>query len=154
MAKPDAGLEAALDQRRNLLDLQRQTLAEREMALRHELEALAAAEARVRMVLMQMDMAQQSVPGAPLPVAMIGDLERLLRWCEAQVVVQRERLEAVRGEADQARADVASAHQAVRALELVLEARAAERAEKVRRSELRDADEIAARVHQNQVTGR
>jgi|SRR5579859_5130950 len=154
MPRPDAGLEAALDQRRNRLDLERQVLAEREMALRHELEHLAAAEARVRMVLMQMDAAQQSVPGAPLPVAMIGDLEQLLRWCESQVAVQRERLEAVRGEADAARAAVATAHQAVRALELVLEARAAERAEKVRRAELRDADEIAARVHQNQVTGR
>jgi flagellar FliJ-like protein len=152
--RPDAGLEAALDQRRNRLDLERQVLAEREMALRQEMEQLAAAEARVRMVLLQMDAAQQSVPGAPLPVAMIGDLERLLRWCEAQVVVQRERLEAVRGEADGARAAVATAHQAVRALELVLEARAAERAEKVRRAELRDADEIAARVHQKQVNGR
>jgi len=60
----------------------------------------------------------------------------------------------VRGEADEARGAVAAAHQAVRALELVLEARAAERAEKVRRAELRDADEIAARVHQNKVSGR
>jgi hypothetical protein len=35
----------------------------------------------------------------------------------------------------------------VRALEVVLQARVAERAEKVRRAELRMADETAARVH-------
>src|SRR5579864_7465166 len=120
MLRADAGLEVALDQRRNLLDLERQTLAERELALRHELELLAAAESRVRMVLMQIDNAQQPAPGTPLPVAMLGDLEHLLRWCEAQVVAQRERLDAVRVEAEEARGAVATAHQGVRALEVVL----------------------------------
>ena len=152
--RPDAGLEAALDQRRQRLDLERQALAERELALQQEAEALAATEARVRMLLMQMDAAQQPLAGVPLPVAVLGDLEQLLRWCEAQVIAQRERMDAARTQADEARGAVATAHRAVRALELVLEARAAERAEKVRRAELRDADEVAARVHQNRVLSR
>src|SRR5438067_9828925 len=122
--RPDAGLEAALDQRRQRLDFERQALAERELAFRDQLERLAAAESRVRMVLLQMDAAQQPVAAAPLPVAMLGDLEQLLRWCEAQVVAQQERLEVLRGAADAARGAVASAHRGVRALELVLEARA------------------------------
>ncbi|HEY0420767.1 MAG TPA: hypothetical protein VGC80_14720, partial [Acetobacteraceae bacterium] len=48
---------------------------------------------------------------------------------------------------DEARGGVATAHQGVRALELVLASRAAERAERTHRAELREADEIAARVH-------
>lgn len=145
--RPDAGLEAALEQRQHKLDLERQVLAERELVLQQEASRLAAAEARVRMVLMQMDAPQTPVQGVPLAVTVLGDLERLLQWCETQVVLQRERFEAARGEADGARGAVAVAHQQVRALELVLEARAAERAEKVHRAELRDADETAARVH-------
>jgi hypothetical protein len=153
-SRPDAGLEAALDQRRHHLDRERQALAERELVLRQQAAQLASAEARVRLVLLQMDAAQQPVQGARLPVALLGDLEQLLRWCEMQVRLQRERLEAVRTEADEARGAVATAHQGVRALELVLEARAAERAEKVRRAELRDADETAARVHARKVVAR
>jgi Flagellar FliJ protein len=145
--RPEAGLEAALDQRRTRLDQERQVLAERELGLQQQASRLAAAESRVRMVLLQMDAAQQTVPGAPLAVVVLSDLERLLRWCETQVRAERERLEALRAEADEARGAVAAAHQQVRALELVLEARAAERAEKQRRAELRLADETAARVH-------
>lgn len=152
--RPDAGLEAALDQRRHHLDRERQVLAERELQLQKRAAQLASAEARVRLVLMQMDAAQQPVQGAPLPVALLGDLEYLLRWCEAQVRLQRERLEAAHSEADEARGAVATAHQGVRALELVLEARAAERAEKQRRAELRDADETAARVHAQKAAAR
>jgi flagellar export protein FliJ len=150
---PDAGLHAALEQRRRKLDAERQVLAERELALQQQVSVFEAAEARVRMVLMQMDAAQAPVAGASLPVTVLGDLERLLQWCERQVVLQREALEAARQVADEARGAVATAHQGVRALELVLESRAAERAEKVRRAEIRLADETAARVHaQNQVT--
>jgi hypothetical protein len=153
--RPDAGLEAALDQRRNRLDLERQVLAERELGVQHQAVALAAAEARVRTVLQQIEAAQQPTPGLALPVGLLGDLERLLAWCATQVDAARERLAAARGEADEARRAVATAHQQVRALELVLEARAAERAEKQRRAELRVADETAARVHsQKQVASR
>jgi hypothetical protein len=82
----------------------------------------------------------------------LGDLERLLKWCEMQVIAERERLDAARGEAEVARGAVAAAHQQVRALELVLEARAAERAQKQRREEIRLADETAARVHAQNLT--
>ncbi len=150
----DAGLHVALEQRQRTLDHERMVLAERELALQQQANLLATAEARVRMVLLQMDAAQAPAPGVPLPVAVLGDLERLLKWCEAQVVTQRERLEHARSEADDARGLVAVAHQNVRALELVLESRAAERAEKQRRAELRQADETAARVHErNKVAG-
>jgi hypothetical protein len=82
-----------------------------------------------------------------LPVDLLGDLERLLDWCEVQVLVQQERLHEAQASTDEARGWVATAHQAVRALELVLAKRAAERAEARRRIELREADETAARVH-------
>jgi flagellar biosynthesis chaperone FliJ len=71
----------------------------------------------------------------------------LLDWCEVQVIVQQHRLQEVRIEAEVARAALALAHQQVRALELVLAARKAEREEKKHRAELRLADETAARVH-------
>jgi hypothetical protein len=145
--RPDAALEVALEQRQRKLDEERHTLAERELVVQEQAGVLAAAEARVRMVLLQIDAAQIPVAGVPLAVAVLGDLERLLQWCEAQVLMQYERLNAARGEADEARGAVANAHQQVRALELVLQARAAERAEKQRRVELRLADETAARVH-------
>lgn len=147
MSNPDSGLTVALDHRKRRLDERRQVLAERELAVQHEAELLLAAEARVRMVLRQMEAAQAPTRGLPLAVALLGDLERLLRWCETQVVLGRERVEAARSEADAARGGVAEAHQRVRALELVLEARAAEREEKRRRAEIRLADETAARVH-------
>ena len=114
---------------------------------------LAAAQARVKLVLRQIDAAQRPVPGVPLGVALLADLERLLDWCEVQVLVQQERLDEVRSEAEVARGAVAAAHQQVRALELVLAARAAEREEKARRAEVVLADETAARVHsRNAVT--
>jgi Flagellar FliJ protein len=145
--RPDEALEKALEQRQRKLDQERQTLAEREMLVAERANLLFAAESRVRMVLQQMDAAQTPLPGVPLAVTLLGDLERLLRWCEAQVALQQQRLDAARSEADEARGLVAVAHQQVRALELVLEARAAERAEKQRRMEIRLADETAARVH-------
>ena len=152
--RPDAALEVALEQRQRALDQQRQALAERDLAVQEQAALLGAAEARVRMVLMQIDAAQRPVPGLALAVTVLADLERLLDWCEVQVVVQRERLDVARGEADTARGAVAVAHQQVRALELVLQARAAERAEKQRRAELRLADETAARVHSQKAVSR
>jgi len=151
--RPDAALEVALEKRQRVLDQERRVLAERDLAVQEQAAQLSAADSRVQMVLRQIDAAQQPVPGVSLAVAVLGDLERLLDWCEVQVAIQKERLEIARGEADTARGALAVAHQQVRALELVLEARAAERAEKQRRVELRLADETAARVHsQNSVS--
>ena len=152
--RPDAALEVALDQRRQIFDEAQLVLAERERVQQEQAKALADAHARVRMVLMQMDAAQRPAVGMALPVAVLGDLERLLDWCEVQVLVQEQRLEEVQAETEEARGAVASAHQGVKALELVLAKRAAERAELRRRQELRDADETAARVHSRQAAAR
>jgi hypothetical protein len=152
--RPDQALEVALGQRQRLLDDAQQVFSGHERAVQEHARLLGAAQSRVQMVLHQIDAAQRPAPGVPLPVAMLADLERLLDWCEVQVLVQRERMDVARAEADLARGAVAAAHQQVRALELVIEARAAERAEKVRRSELRLADETAARVHTRNVVPR
>ena len=127
-----------------------QVLSARELALQEQAQALFHAQSRVRMVLGQMDAAQRPVPGVALAVGVLGDLEMLLDWCEVQVQVQQERLQVVQDEAEEARGWVATAHQAVKALEGVLAKRAAERAEVRRRADLREADEIAARVHSRQ----
>ncbi len=150
--RPDSGLEAARDQRQRVLDDAQQVLSQHERAVQEYARLVAEAQARVRLVLMQIDAAQRPAPGVALPVALLGDLERLLDWCEVQVLVQEERLQAARGEAEVARSALAVAHQQVRALELVLEARRAERAEKQHRVELRLADETAARVHARNAT--
>jgi flagellar export protein FliJ len=115
--------------------------------INEEVAVLATAEQRVQMVLRQMDEAQHPVEGEPLSVDTLGDLERLLLRCEAQVQAQAERLALVQADADQSRRAVAVAHQQVRALELVLENRATVRAEAHRRAEQRETDETAARVH-------
>jgi flagellar biosynthesis chaperone FliJ len=145
--RPDAALEVALEQRQRVMDDAQAALSLRERAVHEQAQAVMAARARVRLVMQQMDAAQRPAAGVALPVALLGDLETLLDWCEVQVAVQEHRLSDVQAEADAARTDLATAHQNVRALELVLEARRAERAEKVRREELRMADETAARVH-------
>ncbi len=150
--RPDAALEVALEQRQETFQQAQQVLSARELALHQQAQALFVAQSRVRMVLGQIDAAQRPLPGVPLAVGVLGDLETLLDWCEVQVMVQHERLQAVQADADEARGWMASAHQAVRALEGVLAKRAAERAEAKRRVELRDADEIAARVHARQVS--
>ncbi|HLZ31806.1 MAG TPA: flagellar FliJ family protein [Chloroflexota bacterium] len=144
---PDTALEVALEQRQRLLDQERQSLSEHLRAVQEQLELFNTAQARVRMVVRQIDAAQRPAPGVALPVTLLGDLERVLDWCEVQVAIHEQRLEVVQAEAEDARGLVATAHQAVRALEVVLEARVVEREEKVRRAELRMADETAARVH-------
>ena len=144
---PDTALEVALEQRQHRLDQERQVLSEHLRAVQDQLELFNTAQARVRMVIRQIDAAQRPAPGVALAVALLGDLERVLDWCQVQVMVQEQRLETVQSEAEQARGMVATAHQAVRALEVVLQNRVAEREEKVRRTELQQADEIAARVH-------
>src|SRR6266508_1582126 len=150
--RPDAALEVALEQRQETFQQAQQVLSARELALHQQAQALFAAQSRVRMVLGQIDAAQRPLPGVPLAVGVLGDLETLLDWCEVEVMVQHERLQAVQADADEARGWMASAQQAVRALEGVLAKRAAERAEAKRRVELREADEIAARVHARQVS--
>src|SRR5687768_16735527 len=98
--RPDAALEVALDQRRQVFDQAQLELAERERLLQTQAEALAEAHARVRMVLLQMDAAQRPVAGMALPVAVLGDLERLLDWCEVQVLVQEQRMQEAQAETD------------------------------------------------------
>ena len=154
MQRPNAALEVALEQRQNRLDLERQALAERELAFQEQAQSLSAAQARVRMILVQMDSAQSPATGAPLPVSVLSDLEHVLQWCEAQVVLDQQRYDTAHEETDVARGAVGVAHQHVRALELVLEARAAERAENQRRIENRLADETAARVHARNLLAR
>jgi hypothetical protein len=144
---PDHALEVALEQRQRVLDAERQTLARSEIAVSEQARLLAAAQSRVQMVLKQMAAALVPRAGLPLAVALLGDLERLMQWCEGQVKLEKEKLEAARGAAEVARGAVAEAHQQVRALELVLESRAQARVERERRVELRLADETAARVH-------
>jgi hypothetical protein len=150
--RADAALEVALDQRRQIFDRTQQEFSARERAMKQQAQAVAAAQARVRMVLLQMDAAQRPVKGVALAIGVLADLEQLLDWCEMQVYVEQERLETAQTEANEARAWVATAHQGVRALELVLAKRVAERAELHHRQEIRDADEVAARVHARQVT--
>jgi flagellar biosynthesis chaperone FliJ len=147
LSRPDAALEVALEQRQRTMDEAQAVMSQRERALREQTRALSEAQSRVQVVLLQIDAAQRPNPGGALAVVLLGDLERLLNWCEVQVLAQQQRLDDVRAEADLARAALAEAHQGVRALELVLEARKAERADKLRRVELRTADELAARVH-------
>jgi flagellar export protein FliJ len=144
---PDAGLLVALEQRRRALEDAQHTLFMHERRVNEELAVLATGEQRVQTVLQQIDQAQRPEPGQPLSVETLGDLERLLLRCEEQVRLQAERVALVRAEADEARKVVATAHQQVRALELVLEHRAAERAEQTRRAEQRETDETAARIH-------
>jgi len=146
--KADLGLWAALEQRQRVLDDAQAVLAQRDRAVHEQAQRLEEAQNRVHTVLRQMDAAQRPVAGAPLELGVLGDLERLLDWCEVQVMVQYERYTAAQAAADEARGQVATAHQGVRALELVLESRAKERAERAHREELRQADETAARVHQ------
>jgi hypothetical protein len=144
---PDTALQVALEQRQNVLDHERMVLAQHVRIVQEQADLATAAHARVRMVVRQIDAAQRPAPGISLPVALLGDLERVLDWCEVQVAIQEQRLEMVRAEAEQARGAVAVAHQGVRALEVVLQTRLNEREEKVRRAELHQADETAARVH-------
>ena len=144
---PDTALEVAMEQRQRLLDHERQALSAHLRAVQEQADLFSTAQSRVRMVIRQIDAAQRPLPGAPLPVTLLGDLERVLDWCEVQVAIQQQRLEIVQSEAELARGVVATAHQGVRALEVVLQARVAEREEKVRRAELHMADETAARVH-------
>ena len=148
--RADAALEVALDQRRQIFDRTQQEFSARERAMHEQAKAVVSARARVRMVLMQMDAAQRPVQGVALAIGVLADLEQLLDWCEMQVLVEHERLETAQAEANEARGWVATAHQGVRALELVLAKRVAERSELHRRQEIRDADEVAARVHARQ----
>jgi flagellar biosynthesis chaperone FliJ len=147
MRRPDAGLEVALEQRRRVLDAAQQRLSERERSVQDAAHHVASAEGRVQKVLDQIAAAQQPGQGQNLAVTLLSDLERLLRWCDEQVGLEQARLAAATAQAETARGELAAAHQHVRALEVVLEARAAERAEAQRRVDLRVADETAARMH-------
>src|SRR5712691_9453147 len=108
--RPDTALEVALGQRQRVLEEAQQVFSEHERAMQEQARLLGAAQSRVQMVLHQIDAAQRPAFGVPLPVAMLAGLERLLDWCEVQVVAQRLRLEEVRAEAEVARSAVAAAH--------------------------------------------
>ena len=124
--RPDAALEVALEQRRRTFEQTQMVFSARQRAFHDQARAVGVALARVQMVLSQIEGAQRVLPGARLAVNKLSDLDGLLRWCEEQVRAERALLEDVRAASDEARGWVATAHQQVRALELVLEARAAE----------------------------
>src|SRR5262245_30500701 len=111
--RPDAGLEAAVEQRQRRFEHAQQVLSVRERALAEQAHLLLQAQARVQMVLSQIDAAQRPAVGITLPVALLGDLEHMLRWCEEQVVWQSERVEGARLETDEAREGLAKTHQHV-----------------------------------------
>lgn len=143
----DTALEVALEQRRELLEAAQLELAARERVVQAEAERLREYQRRTALVLDQV-VRQHAVPaGRSLDVPVLSDLDAQLRRCERDAATQEARLSAARAAADEVRGAVVTAHQRVRALELVLEARAAERAERQRRAEVREADEVAARVH-------
>src|SRR4026209_442694 len=98
----DAALEVALTQRRQTFDRTQQEFSVRERAMQVQAQAFVAAQARVRMVLMQMDAAQRPVKGVTLAIGVLADLEQLLDWCEMQVLVEQERLETTQNEANEA----------------------------------------------------
>ncbi len=152
--RPDQALEVALGQRQRVLEDTQQTFSTHERAVQERARVLGVAQARVQMVLHQTDSAQRPPPGEQLPVIVLADLERLLDWCEVQVLVQQALLDQVSAEAEVARTAMAAAHQQVRALELVLQGRANERQEKVRQADVRLADETAARVHSSNLVRR
>jgi flagellar export protein FliJ len=144
----------ALDQRRRTLEDAQQAMYAHMRRINEELAVLANAEHRVQAVLHQIEDVQRPTGGQRLSVETLGDLERLLLRCEAQVQAQAERVAVVQAEADDSRKAVAAAHQQVRALELVLDNRAAARAEARRRAEQRETDETAARVHARDMVSR
>src|SRR3977135_2356248 len=121
--RPDVALEVALDQRQRIMDEAQAALSHHERALQEQLRVLSEAQSRVNMVLLQIDAAQRPVPGAPLPVALLGDLERLLDWCEVQVLVQRDRLDTIRAEAEEARGAPAPAPPGGGAVQVLLRGR-------------------------------
>src|ERR1700738_70518 len=106
---PDEALEVALDQRQRVLDHERQALSAHLRAVKEQADLFSTAQSRVRMVIRQIDAAQRPVPGSPLAVSLLGDLERVLDWCELQVAIQQQRLEMVQAEAEVARGAVAAA---------------------------------------------
>ena len=136
-----------LEQRREVLDGAQRALAERERTVAEEAQQLMHCQERVAAARTALANEQSVGRGARLDVALLVDLEAHLIRCEGAVAVQVARLESARRLADEARGAVVAAHQEVRALEVVLEARVAARADESRRREAREADEIAARVH-------
>ncbi len=150
---PDGALEVALEQRRQVLETAQLELAARERVIQAEAERLASLDARV--MLAEQEIVREHVHGGgrPLDVPKLGQLDVFLQRCERDAAAQRARLTAARDHADDARSTVVAAHQRVRSLELVLEARARERAERGRRGEVREADEVAARIHAGQRAG-
>ncbi len=145
-SNPDAGLQVALEQRRRILETAQLELAERERVVMEEARHLAAIEARVAVAHSQLAEAH-AAPGRSVDVGKLSELDTFLQICERDAAAQSARLSVARSHSDDARQGVVAAHQQVRSLELVLEARAAARAEERRRSEARQADEIGSQLH-------
>jgi flagellar protein FliJ len=146
-SRPDAALEMVLEKRREVLDEAQRGLAERERIVAEEAQQLAVCEMRLAAARTGLADEQSVGRGARLDVGRLLELEAYLIRCEGAVAAQVARLESARSQADEARSVVVAAHQDVRALEVVLEARVAARADEARRRETREADEVAARVH-------
>lgn len=143
----DAGLETVLEQRRRILETLQMELALRERTVQQETRRQRFREQRVADTRAEIAEAQNVREGGRLDVQRMHDLERGLLVCEDELANQVGRLQAAQLHATSARLEVVQAHQGVRAIELVLENRAAARAEDARRIEGRAADEVAARAH-------
>ena len=141
--KPDAGLEAVLDLRRETLDQVRLELAERQRSYGAAADAERAAAAALDKAHAVVHHLQAS------PDLDVGDLlsaSRYQDWCEVRHASAREASASAAAAVDAARTVVAEAHQRVRAIELVLQGRADERARTAGRVEARIADDIASRA--------
>ncbi len=143
---PDAGLRVAFEHRRRLLEAAQLQLADRERVVQAEAQRLATIEGRVAVAQAQIAEAHASF-SATVDVAKLSELDAFLQICEQDAAAQKARVSAARSRAEDARLDVVAAHQRVRSLELVLEARAAARAEQRRRSDARQMDEIGTQQH-------
>ncbi len=146
---PDAALEVALEQRRRGLEVARLELAGRERTVQAEAARLARLDGRVAAAQAHLAAAHVAA-GQALDVAALCERDAFLQRCERDAADQSARLSAARSQAERARSQVVAAHQRVRSLELVLEARATARAERQRRAEARQTDEIATGRHARQ----
>lgn len=143
---PDAGLKVVLDQRRRQLQEAQLALAEQERALQQEAQRLRIAETTVASVRNEMYQSQSPREGHRVNVSRLAELEQIADRCDSARAAQCTRVETAQREMEGRRLAVAEAHRGVRALDLILEARAKARAERHRRAELHDADELAARA--------
>ena len=152
--RADSGLQTALDQRRQVLERVQVEMAARERMVAAEVERLEACQQRIAQIQEQVAEKQTPAEGTRLDVEALGELERVQMLYERLGAAQAAQVAQVRAYANQKRAELLHAHQGVRALEVVLERRAAVRKEHRHRADLRDADELAARTYASDFSGR